>query len=360
MQPDPAKIGSARYTSDPKDDSSTWADLARENDKVSYLLRGWLPYRMLTGIIGQPKAGKSAWVLWAVVRPIITGCHWFTGQIGAEPGYVVWADTEHRAAINLERAAKWGLPVERIIVPFRDRRQVFHLDDEAHRKRLLEVVCRYEAKAVILDSYRGAHCRDENNSTIGVGLQALGGLCEETGTACLVIHHAKKMSVGEDMTINCGRGSNAFLAAVACQTAIDVPDPTPDLKRAWRRVQVLGENLGIAPRPVGYRFTDAGLEFGPAPTRPQQEKKETGKDRAEDWLQVRMQPGNVYPAAEIIEEAKALGFPHTGTLQRAKAALQVQTVKQGKHHYWRRPALDKDDIKISPEREGIREGSGDG
>lgn len=335
LGPDQVKIGSSDYTATEDDTTGSWEELAAENQRVRYLLKGWVPYSMLTGLVGEPKVGKSAFALWGLVRPVITGRSWFTHQLGAPPGYAVWCDTEHRAAVNLDRAAKWGLPVRNILTPFKDRREVVNIDNPEHIKRITAVVNRYKAGLVVVDSYRGAHARDENNSTIAVGLQALGGICEETGVACVVLHHAKKMQVDEDLTINCGRGSNAFLAAVACQIAIDRPDPKSD----WRRVQVLGENLGIAPPPAGFRVTHKGLEFGQAPTRPAKEKRESGADRAEEWLRGRMKPNRWYPAGEVIKDAEALGFSHTGTLQRAKAALRVRTRKTGKGHEWFREDL---------------------
>src|SRR5262249_29154486 len=150
-----------------------------------------------------------------------------------------------------------------------------------HIDRIRRVVCKYRAPLVIVDSFRGAHDLDENRSLIVKPLRALGGIAEETGTAVVLIHHARKMAVDEDLTINAGRGSNAFLAAVRCQIAIDRPDPDSE----WRRVQVLGENLGVAPAAVGFRYAAGGLEFGPAPARP---AKATEKDRATAWLRSKM------------------------------------------------------------------------
>jgi hypothetical protein len=339
---DQVVIGTDRYIPAPADDSSSWADLAESNAKVHYLLKQWIPYDMLTGVVGDSKVGKSYFLLSAVVRPIITGCNWFTGQQAADAGNVVWCDTERRAAVNLERAIRWGLPVDRIKTPFQDKYKMFDMQDAEHINRLTDVVCRYEARAVIVDSFRGAHRGDENNSKIDAALKDLASVCEQTHAACIVIHHTKMTRLegadGGEPTLHCARGSSAFLAAVVCQLVIDIPDPTPNLKEAWRRLQVIGENLGVAPKPVGFRIHDDGLEFGPAPKQVERSKKEaTGKDHAEEWLRVRMRPVESYPAAAIIAEAEALGFPHTGTLQRAKKALQVDTIKSGKHHYWRRP-----------------------
>ena len=87
----------------------------------------------------------------------------------------------------------------------------------------------------------------------------------------MVIHHAKKHYEGQELTPNSSRGSNAILANFVCQIAIDQPDP----KSEWRRVQVLKENLGVRPQPVGFLASDKGLQFGAAPIRPPKERKET-------------------------------------------------------------------------------------
>jgi hypothetical protein len=336
----------------------TWQNLDERNSRVRYLLRDWIPYAMLTGLIGEPKVGKSAFVLWAIVRPIITGEPWFTGQGEAEAGDVVWLDTERRLAINLDRAKRWNLPVERIRTPFKNLYEPFCIDSPAHLDRLCNVICRYQTRAVILDSWRGSHTKDEDRSHAAVGLYQLASVCEKTGAACPVLHHAHKMEVGEDLTINAGRGTNAFLAAVACQLAIDIPDPRPNLRDAWRRLQVLGENLGIAPAPVGFRITPQGLEFGDCPARPARTvERQSGKVQAVHWLNSRLKVGESVPARQIEAEAEALGFSPTGTLEQAKKALGIGSEKAGKDWVWVRPAASVDGAAApaTPAESGGRE-----
>lgn len=338
-RPDVMEISRDDYIPAPVDDSASWADLSRANAEVKYLLHDWIPYKMLTGVVGDSKAGKSMFLLWGVVRPIIMGLDWFTGQLQTEPGHVVWCDTERRAAINLARAARWGLPVERIILPFKDKYQIFNIKEAEHIKRLTDVVCRYKAKAVIVDSYRGSHRGNENDSAMDAALKDLGSVCETTNTACPIIHHTKKTRIegeegGGEPTLHCARGSSAFLAAVACQLVIDIPDPSPNLKEAWRRLQVLGENLGIAPAPVGFRILDNGLEFGPVPRRVVTEKKGSERDKCRKWLDARLPQGSRCASHVIIAEAEALGWSKTGTLQRAKVELRIESDQRVKPHEW--------------------------
>jgi hypothetical protein len=319
---DKVVIISDQWERGPADETGSWEDVAKVIDGVRWLVPGWIPYRMLLGLVAEPKKGKSAFAIGALIRSIVLGCDWFTGAKGlGEPRNVVYCDTERSAAINIERMRKWGLPLDRVKTPFRDVHAVVDIDNAAHIQRIRDVVCYYEAPLVVVDSYRGAHKGEENNSKIAAGLQALGGLCEETGCACVVIHHTKKMAIDEDLTLNAARGSNAFLAAVRAQIAIDIPDPRPNLKEAWRRVMVLGENLGIAPQPLGFRISDKGLEFGEAPQRVRK-VKEAGK--VEEWLAPKLTPGAIVPVAEVLAEAEQYGFSKRTVQRVATEILDAQ------------------------------------
>jgi hypothetical protein len=275
---------------------------------------------MVTGIIAEPKVGKSAFALGALARPIITGCNWFNELAGPEKGYVVWCDTEGSAAINIQRAAEWGLPEDRVKVLFPDDPlRPIDMENADHMERFANVICHYHAKLAVIDSFRGAHGGDENSSKIARVLQSLTTIAERTKAAIAIIHHTKKMSIEEEVTANSGRGSNAFLAMVRCQIAIDRPDP----KGEWRRVQVLGENLGVAPQPIGFRFIKDGLEFGPAPDKPQ---RKTEKDDAAEWLRQRMKPGEKYKASDI--QAEALQHGHANRTVRKAATERLRIFPQ--------------------------------
>src|SRR4051794_3905841 len=92
---DRVEIGCPRYVDGAADDSGSWADLRAVIGDIKWLVPEWVPYRMLCGLIAQPKIGKSAFALDALVKPVITGSDWFNGCEGlGEPGYVVWCDTE--------------------------------------------------------------------------------------------------------------------------------------------------------------------------------------------------------------------------------------------------------------------------
>lgn len=323
-------------------ETASWADLEERNAKVRYLLRHWIPCGMLTGLIGEPKVGKTSFVLWAIIRPIITGCAWFTGQSGSDPSYVLWCDTERRSGLNLPRAREFGLPVERVLLPFKQDNiyGVLDMNDDDHINRIKNVVFRYQAKLVIVDGYRGANKKNEDKSDCALGLLNLARICEETGCALIILHHTGKLAKDQDIDINSGRGSNAFLASVIAQLAIDIPDPADNPLDSWRRLQVLGENLGIAPNPRGFRIHTNGLEFGAPPMRPtkeEKEKRQTGKNQAVWFLKAKIRPGEWCDAGPILKHAMAEGLSPTGTLEQAKDALGIVSKKEGKGWKWFRP-----------------------
>ncbi len=313
---DRVEIGSPLHEYGEEDNTASWEDVRKLVAGIQWLVKTWIPYGMLTGIIAEPKIGKSAFVLGGLVRPIITGCNWFNGLPGPKPGNVLWCDTEGSAAINVQRALDWGLPIDRIKVPFpEDPLRIIDLCNTDHLDRIESVICHYKCREMVVDSMRGAHGEDENSSRIARILQSLTTVSERTKASVVIVHHTRKMFEGEELTANSGRGSNAFLAMVRCQIAVDRPDP----KSKWCRVRVLGENLGNAPQPIGFRITEQGLEFGPAPEKP---SKAPAKDDAKKWLEANMKPGEWHKAAELQDSAEDDGFSETA-LRRARNELGI-------------------------------------
>jgi hypothetical protein len=285
---------------------------------IRFLVRGWLPFAMLTMVLGPPGVGKSIWVLFALVRPIICGgLNWFHGLIGpTEPGNVLWCDTEGSAAINAQRIKDFGLPAERIKVPYEDDPLVaINLNSEEHLAQIEAVILKYQIKLVVIDSLRGAHGGEENSSKMAEPLQRLAEIGQRTGAAIIVIHHTRKLQADEEISDNSSRGSNAIIAMVRSQIGIYQPDP----KNEWRKLLMLKENLGLRPTPIGFRISSAGLEFGPAPDRPH---KHTEKDRAAEWLKAHMQPGRWYKAADL-EDAAAKAKLSETALRRARDDLGI-------------------------------------
>ena len=302
---------------------------------IRYLVKGWVPFGMLTMVLGVPGEGKSALVLYGLVRPIIVddGLSWFNGLKGPDkPGYVLWCDTEGSAAITVQRITDWELPAERIKVPYEeDPLRSIRLTEEKDLQQIEAVINKYKIKLVVVDSLRGAHGGDENSSRVASVLQSLSGIAERTKAAIVVVHHTRKIQADEQISADSSRGSNAITAMVRSQLGIDRPDKTSPV----RRLQMLKENLGLRPNPIGFTIGDKGLEFGEAPGKP---RKETERSKAEDWLIEHMEPGKWYPAKELREEAAEAGFS-TNAVQRAREQLGIvkPNIRKKKHGWeWRR------------------------
>jgi RecA-family ATPase len=299
------------------DEFATLADAAKLVDDVCFLVRDWVPQSMVTGVIGEPGKGKSAFVLYGLVRPVVLGCEWFNGRLGpSKPGKVLWCGTEYDMAITIKRTRDWGIPMEQVVLPFADDPlAAVNLEDESHQERIESLIKQHQTRLVVVDSLRGSHDGDENNSRVGRILQTLSGIAERTGAAVAVVHHTKKLAPDEEMTANSARGSNAILALFRSQIGVD----EPDRESKWVRLRILKENLGIAPEPIGMLVTKEGVEFGNAPEKP---KKVTREDEAAQFLRTRMKRGKWYAAKDVIEDATQQGFSE-GSLHRAKTAIGI-------------------------------------
>jgi hypothetical protein len=298
--------------------AATMADAAKLVSSVKFLVRDWVPFGMVTGVVAEPGHGKSAFALW-LARTVLTGAVWFTGTKGPrKPGDVLWCGTENDVAITLDRVGKWKLPPERLLLPFDDDPlRTVTLTNVGDLERIEALIGTYKTKLVVIDSLRGGHDSDENSSQVGRVLQSLAAVAERTRAALVVVHHSRKLSPDEDVSANSSRGSNAIFAYFRSMIGIDRPDPDGP----WSRVRMLKQNLGLAPKPIGFRVTDTGLEFGPAPVRPE---KETEKGKAADWLRERLRSGEAHNANEVIEEAKQLGFTERTVRRAATAELGVK------------------------------------
>lgn len=333
---DDVQIGDCSPSSVTTVRAGSMADVMQRVDGIKYLVKGWIPFAMLTMLVAPPGIGKSAFALFALVRPIIRGnLLWFNGMKGpTKPGYVLWCDTEGSAAITVQRIKDWGLPADRIKVPFEDDPLLsINLTNEGHLRQIEAVINEYKIKLVVIDSLRGAHGGDENSSKVAEVLQYLAAIAERTKAAIVIIHHTRKIHVDEELSADSSRGSNAIVAMVRSQLGIDKPDKDNE----WCRLQMLKENLGLKPRPIGFCISTKGLEFGLAPQKP---RKETQRDKAEEWLRDYMTPGTWYPAGKLLDDAKNFGYS-PNAIQRARETIGVvkpdHVRKAGKTWEWQLP-----------------------
>jgi hypothetical protein len=256
----------------------------------------------------------------------------FTGSTAK----VLWAETEAGQAMNLDRAKRWGLPLDHIITPFDDPLVDVDLDNPDHRLAVADVAGRDDVGLAVVDSLSGRSSRDERGAAFGEVTGWLASVARDTEKPVLLTHHLRKRTPFDsdpkvEVTLEMVRGSTAV--AQTCRTiwALSQPDPTSD----WRRLSQIKNNLAAKPSdPIGMRITKEGeVVFGSAPEAPH---TETAADRASDLLRGLLAKGPV-PADALFAEAEAAGLSMP-TVNRAKTKLGIVSIKPGGVWHWSLPA----------------------
>ena len=310
---------------------ATWADLGQTLGPITWAWQGWLPNGFLTIIAGENGVGKSALAL-RLCACFVRGDPWPDGtEYHGQTGAVLWVEAEASQALNLDRARCWGLPLERIYAPLPDPLDDARLDNAEHRDRIMEIACRAEVRMVVVDSLRGAHSGDENDSGV-IGVVAwLAQMARNTGKPVLITHHLRKRGLldsGAEVSLDRLRGSSALVQPARCVWAVDRPDPTSTA----RRVAVIKCNLGPFPGPLGLEIGPEGVTFGRAPEAP---RIETLQDKAADMLRALLRPGP-RRAADLQTEIEGAGLSWAAA-KRAKQALGIVSVKREDGWWWGLP-----------------------
>ncbi len=138
----------------------------------------------------------------------------FTGEAGS----VVWAEAESFQAGNLERAHKWGYPLDKILIPLDNPLDDFKLDNPAHKGRLTELAFMPDVKLIVVDSLSGANSRGKEKDTeILPMVQWLAALARDANKPVLLTHHLRKRGLfdTEEISLDRVRGSSAIIQPAA-------------------------------------------------------------------------------------------------------------------------------------------------
>ncbi|MEN6480119.1 MAG: AAA family ATPase [Anaerolineales bacterium] len=317
--------------------TKSWADLDAALGPITWSWTDWLVNGMVTLLVAEPGAGKSALCL-RVASTFIRGDPWpdgtpFTGQRGK----VLWCEAEAAQALNLQRAKSWGLPPSALLAPLEDALSEAQLDDPENMKQVRNLAAPPDVRLVVVDSLRGANSADENSSDTMSIVKTLAQLARDTGKPVILTHHLRKKGLLDDsegISLDRVRGSSAIVQPARVIWAIDVPDPQ---KRDVRRLSMIKSNVSLPPTPLGMRVTDEGLVFLEAPEVPH---KETLQDRAADLLLTLLDAGPRSVKA-LRSEFDGAGLSWTSA-ERASERLNLAKTKRKDGWVWSLPVREED------------------
>ena len=311
----------------------TWEQQAAIVPQISWLWRPWLPMGMLSMCVGASEIGKSALSM-MMARSVIGGSSWPDGTEGPAGGLVVWYDTENAEAINHERARKWGVRLDMVLVPQLNHDPLSDVDlMEADGWAAFEMAVRTQGvRLVIVDSLGGAWL-DENDARVKTLVKRLGALARDAQVAILIVHHPRKLHLGEHdiLTLDRVRGHSGIVQFARVIWALEKPDPGIDVVRC----KVIKSNLGSKPESFGFEFNEGGLTWEEAP---EEIKQETQADKAADLLKALLKDGP-RPAQDIYDEGNGAGLSQMA-LKRAKKVLRIVSVRKADRWIWSLPTRE--------------------
>ena len=310
---------------------STWHVAAVTLGPITWHWERWLAPGFLHILAARTGLGKSTLAL-RIAGCYLAGWPWPDGRpFEGEKGAVLWLEAEGAQALNVDRAGKWGLPLDAIHTPLADALEDFNLLSARHRHAAEKWAADPAVRLVVLDSLSGARAgADENDSRALQSMKWLAELARNTGKPVLATHHLRKRSIldgTDEVNLERLRGSSAIVQVARVVWGLDVPNPAQPSRL---RLQVLKDNLGRFPPPLGMRIEEDGrVTFGEAPEPPQ---SETATERAARFLR-RILANGPMKASEILAAAEREGISEK-VLRVAKDKLCIESHQQVGGWWW--------------------------
>lgn len=294
------------------DPFATIEDLDGILSNVTWLWPGWLPEGFNTLLAGDPGVGKSAVALdW--LGKVTRGDPWPLEDQSerGRPGNALWIETEASQQLLNIRSKTLNVDRRRLFIPTIDGDMLGQPDiwNESHRNQIINYIEAKEPRLIVLDSLGSASGRGENRKEdIAPVMEYFAMMARDYGTATLIVHHLRKMSVNEPAEVSLGRvrGSSAITALARTVIALDKPQDD----RA--RIAVIKSNLAKPARPIALTFVEnndgnlGSITYEPYAAPPPKRFK---KEVAADWvLSVLAECHRGIGLKDLTELAMANGF----------------------------------------------------
>ena len=301
-------------------------------EPAEFLWNPYIPLGKISIVQGDPGDGKTTLLL-AIAAAVTRGAP-LPGGGQTAPVSVIFQTAEDGLADTIKpRLEQLGADCGRIHVVDEEERSL-SLSDE----RIEEAIVKMDAKLFILDPLQAYLGGADLHSAGGIRplMKALGGVADRTGCAIVIIGHLNKKGGKAQY-----RGLGSIDIYAAARSVLTVGRLSDDV-----RAVVQGKsNLAPPGTPQAFSFDpDTGFVWcGDCDTtldellagRKSPPKPENQLEKAKRFLEATLSRGQI-SAQEIQSLAKEQGIS-TKTLNRAKEALGVVSVKLGDRWFWQIP-----------------------
>jgi len=229
--------------------------VAQDYGETKWIINGMIPREGITIVSARPKAGKSWFVLYMLLKAV-RGEEVFGME--TSPSKILFIDEEGTLRGMQRRAKK--ITDNFSSLNFRVlNKGSFKIDKDEDREWLKIYVHIHKIDLVVFDSFRRIHTAEENDSGQMTNVyDYLKDLMTED-VAVLLIHHNKKLQKFEKANnIDSVRGSSDIVAMVESFILLDTKDAKDgDSKDTYVNV-VVRENADVAPFKVNWRDSADG------------------------------------------------------------------------------------------------------
>lgn len=324
-----------------------------QEEQVEWLWKPYIPLGKISIIQGDPGEGKTTLAL-AVTTAITMGTALPNGD-GIQRANVIFQTAEDGLADTIKpRLEQLGADCSLVHIIDEEEQALTLLDE-----RIEEAIIKTNAKFLILDPLQAYLGGTDMHSANGIRplMRQLAGVADRTGCAIVIIGHLNKKG-GKSQY----RGLGSIDIYAAARSVLTVGRVSED--ECLRAIVHNKSNLSSAGTPLAFRLdpTDGFSWAGEysitvdellGGKKPQSEGQFV---KARRFIEKVLTSGSI-AAADIMQQAEEQGIS-AKTLNRAKSALGVISIKQGGQWYWQLP-IDVEYIRCDEDGQDSHDGHAD-
>jgi len=323
-----------------------------EREEVEWLWAGRIPKGRLTGLVGDPEAGKSTLAL-EIAAHVTTGKPLLGDDQGRDPGGVLLLTAEDGLGDTVRpRLEDMGANIGRVHVLSAVRNRTGQEDMPSlvdDMPALNFCLAHGDYSLVIIDpvnAYLGRTVDTHRDAPLRSVLAPLAALADQHGVAIVFVMHLTKGQ--RDRAMYRVQGSIAYVAVARVVHLVGV-NPADEQERVMACIK---NNLVTPkPAPLAFKIVDGQFRWlgetalaADDLLAPDQGKKRTvPRDNAKDFLRELLAQGPV-ESEEVLSKADAAGIARK-TLTRAKEDLGIRAGRlgfgKGGHWAWELPGGDQ-------------------